>query len=154
MLKKMMSKIIEDTHALGRESMDMILSECLNAVNEVARHEGFAPTQWVLSRLPRNPATMGDEMNFSMWVLCKHMPMDQAPSVCSHVTERGQAKRSYGGTVACKDALLCERPHPLLDHTKLETLSRIAEKHEQVNTDCNGASVRDCWFREGQEQCR
>ena len=41
--------------------MDMILSECLNASNEMTRHGGFAPAHWVLSRLPRNPATMGDE---------------------------------------------------------------------------------------------
>ena len=41
--------------------MDMILSECLNAVNEMTRPGGFAPAQWVLPRLPRNPATMGDE---------------------------------------------------------------------------------------------
>ena len=61
MLKKMMSKVIKDTHASGRESMDIILSECLNAVNEMTRHGGFAPVQWVLSRLPRNLTTMGDE---------------------------------------------------------------------------------------------
>ena len=36
MLNKMMSKVIKDTHASGRESMDMILSECLNTTNEVA----------------------------------------------------------------------------------------------------------------------
>ena len=41
--------------------MYMILSECLNAVNEMTRHGGFAPAQWVLSRLPRNLTTMGDE---------------------------------------------------------------------------------------------
>ena len=41
--------------------MDMILSECFNAANEMARHGGFAAAQWVLSRLPRNPATTGDE---------------------------------------------------------------------------------------------
>ena len=46
-LKNMMSKVIKDTHASGRESMDMILSECLNAVNEMTRHGGFAPAQWV-----------------------------------------------------------------------------------------------------------
>ena len=39
----------------------MILSECLHAANEMTRHGGFAPAQWVLSRLARNPATMGDE---------------------------------------------------------------------------------------------
>ena len=61
MLKRMMSKVLKDTHASGRESVDMILSERLNAVNEMTRHGGFAPAQWVLSRLPRNPATMGGE---------------------------------------------------------------------------------------------
>ena len=61
MLKKMMSKVIKDTHASDRESMDMILSECLNAANEMTRPGGFAPAQCVLSRLPRNLATMGEE---------------------------------------------------------------------------------------------
>ena len=40
-LKKMMSKVIKDTHASSRESMDMILSEYVNAANEVTRHGGF-----------------------------------------------------------------------------------------------------------------
>ena len=61
MLKKMMSKVIKDTHASGGELMDMILSECMNAPNEMTRHGSFALAQWVLSRLPRSPATMGDE---------------------------------------------------------------------------------------------
>ena len=41
MLEKMMSKVIKDTHASGRESMDMTFSECLNAVNEMTRRGGF-----------------------------------------------------------------------------------------------------------------
>ena len=41
--------------------MDIILSECSNAANEMTRHGRFAPAQRVLARLPRNPATMGDE---------------------------------------------------------------------------------------------
>ena len=53
--------VIKDTHASGRESTDMILSECLNSANEMTRHGCFAPAQWLLSRLPRSPATMGDE---------------------------------------------------------------------------------------------
>ena len=35
MLKKVISKVIKDTHASGKETMDMILSECLNAVNDL-----------------------------------------------------------------------------------------------------------------------
>ena len=61
MFKKMMSKVIRDTHFSDRESMDMILSECLIAANEMTRHGGFALAQWVLSRLPRSLANMGDE---------------------------------------------------------------------------------------------
>ena len=61
MLKKMMSKVIKNTHASGRESMDMILSECLNAANEMTRQGGFASTQWVLSRLSRNPANVSND---------------------------------------------------------------------------------------------
>ena len=62
MLKKMTSKIIKDTHSSGRESMDVILSECLDAVNEMTRYGGFTSAQWVHSRLPCNLATMGDEV--------------------------------------------------------------------------------------------
>ena len=64
--------------------MDMILNKCLNAVHEMTRHGGFAPAKWVLSRLPHSLATMGDEDEW-MWVLCKHMLMDQQPSVYSLV---------------------------------------------------------------------
>ena len=41
--------------------MDMVLTECIAAINEGARHGGFAPVQWVLSRFPRQPATLGDD---------------------------------------------------------------------------------------------
>ena len=76
-LRRMMSKVIKDTHASGRESMDMILSECLNAVNEMARHGGFAPALWVLSRLPRNPVTMGDgPTTFGVQSHCRATPRE------------------------------------------------------------------------------
>ena len=59
MLKKMMSKVITDTHAAGRESMDTILSECFE------RRQRDDPTRRFCSNtmgtLPRNPATMRDE---------------------------------------------------------------------------------------------
>ena len=123
MLKKMMSKVIEVTHASGRESMDMILSVCLNAANEIARHGGCAPAQWVLSCLPRSPATVGDEEEcLDVCVLYKHLLMDQQRSVCSCVTERRHVKHSYDGTVVNElDVLFCERRRPWLDPTKLET---------------------------------
>ena len=64
-MKKMAQKVIKETGAIGHEAVDMILSECLNAVNELSRHGGFAPVQWVFSKFPRTPATQGDEQKFS-----------------------------------------------------------------------------------------
>ena len=65
MLKHMMQKVIKDTEATGRDAVDMVLTESINAINELARHDGFAPAQWVLSKLPRQPATLGDEREAS-----------------------------------------------------------------------------------------
>jgi hypothetical protein len=61
LLKKMMKKVITETKAVGEDAIEMILAECLNAINELARHGGFAPVQWVLNKFPRSPATHGDE---------------------------------------------------------------------------------------------
>ena len=61
MLKTMMKKVIKETNAIGEDAMGMVLTECINAINEMVRHGGFAPCQWVLSKLPRSPATQGDE---------------------------------------------------------------------------------------------
>ena len=116
----MMSKVIKDTHASGRESMDMILSECLNAVNEVTR-DGVLPQHSGYSYVFRAvlPPWV-TKMNVSMLVLCNHMAMDQQPSVCIHITEQRHVKRSYDGIVANEaDAPLCERPHQWLDPTKV-----------------------------------
>ena len=60
-LKRMLIKVIKETGAIGKSAVDTALTECLNAMNELARHGGFAPVQWVLGKFPRKPATMGDE---------------------------------------------------------------------------------------------
>ena len=61
MLKNVISKAIKDMYAAGKDTMDMIQSECLNDADEMKSHGGFDPAQWFLSRLPRAPATLGDE---------------------------------------------------------------------------------------------
>eukprot|EP00974_Lingulodinium_polyedra_P049632 4773478-Lingulodinium_polyedra.AAC.1 len=43
----------------------MVLIECINALNEMSRHGGYAASQWVLSRCPRAPATQTDEDEFA-----------------------------------------------------------------------------------------
>ena len=110
--------------------MDMILSECLNTANEMTldmevllRHSGYSHVFHAI--LP----PWVTKTNVSMWVLCKHMPLDQRTSVYSHTIEQRHLKRSYDGIVANgSDAPLCERPHTWLDPTKLEALSRIARE--------------------------
>ena len=57
----MINKIVRDTNATGEEEMNIILTEGVNACNELSRHGGFAPSQWVLGKLPRTPAMQGDE---------------------------------------------------------------------------------------------
>ena len=44
-LKKMMVNVIKETNATGWAAIVMILNECLNAINELSRHGGFAPCQ-------------------------------------------------------------------------------------------------------------
>ena len=60
-LKRMLNKVIKETNATGQEQVDMCLTECITAINELSRHGGFAPVQWVLAKFPRQPATLGDE---------------------------------------------------------------------------------------------
>ena len=60
-LKRLIDKVVKETSATGRSDMEMILTECIVTINEMTRHGGFAPVQWVLSRFPRSPATLGDE---------------------------------------------------------------------------------------------
>ena len=41
-LKQMMNKFIKETNAIGRQAIDMVLTECIAAINEMCRHGGFA----------------------------------------------------------------------------------------------------------------
>ena len=119
----MMSKVIKDTHASDRESMDMILSECLHAANEKTRHGGFAQAQ--MGTLASSTQSCHvTKMIVSMWMLCNHMLVDQQPSVCSHVTERRHVTHSYDGTVVNElDVLFFERPHLWLYPTKFRDIA-------------------------------
>ena len=62
--------------------MDMLLSGCLNAANEMIRHGGSLPAQWVFSRLPRSLA-IGDDI-----FTAPQAHADGLTTFGSHVTER------------------------------------------------------------------
>ena len=129
MLKKMMSKVIKDTHASGRESMDMILSECLNAANEMSRHGGFAPVQWVLSRLPRSPATMGDE-DECLAVSALQAQADGPTTFGIQSRDRAKARESFVRW-DCGDRVRRAALRKAAPVVGLEILSRIAQNHDK-----------------------
>ena len=60
-LKHLLDKVTKETNVGDRKAMEMALTESIVTINEMSRHGGFAPVQWVLSRFPRQPATLGDE---------------------------------------------------------------------------------------------
>ena len=104
MPKKMVSKVIKDTHASGRESMDMILSDFLNA-------------QRRLSRLPRSLATMGDEDEcLDVSAIQAHASGPTPFGIQSRY--RAKAREEF---VRWDCGERVRRPRLLLEHTKLET---------------------------------
>ena len=110
----------------------------------MTRHGGFAPAQWVLTRLSRNPATMGDEdESLDVGALQTYADGPATFGVQSHF--RAKAREAFvrldcGERVrraALRRAASVVGSHPVGDNV------RTAEKHAQANTDCNGALVPD-----------
>ena len=58
----------------------MAFTECVTAINDMSRHGGFAPVQWVLARFPRKPATLGYEEERLTLAHFKVVKMDQQHS--------------------------------------------------------------------------
>ena len=70
----MTKNYIKEINANTRDQMEMILTESLNAVNELSRHGGFAPVQWVIGKLPRTPAsTVNEEENMDIGAMQGHI---------------------------------------------------------------------------------
>ena len=44
-LKTMLNRVIKETHAKGRQEVDMALAECISAINDMSRHRGYASVQ-------------------------------------------------------------------------------------------------------------
>ena len=60
-LKAMLRKTVQETLPSNIEEMEVVLSECVTAKNELARHQGFSPAQHVLGKQPRVPGSLTDE---------------------------------------------------------------------------------------------
>ena len=150
--RRMMSKVIKVTHALGRESMDVILSEGLNAANEMARHGGFAPAQWVHSRLPRNPAD--EDECLDVGALQAHADGPSTFGVQSHY--RAKAREAFVrwdcGERVRRAALRMAAPVAGFYHVGDVSYCREARAGEH-GQQRSVVSYTDS-FREGQEQTR
>ena len=60
-LKAMLRKTVQQTLPSNTEEIETVLSECVTAKNELARHHGFSPAQHVLRKQPRMPGSITDE---------------------------------------------------------------------------------------------
>ena len=60
-VKILMRRIIHEHQIVQADDITTALAETNNAINEGSRAGGFAPTQWVLGKFPRNPGGLLDE---------------------------------------------------------------------------------------------
>ena len=60
-LKAMLRKTVQETLPSNIEEIETVLTECVTAKNELARHQGFSPAQHVLGKQPRMPGSITDE---------------------------------------------------------------------------------------------
>ena len=53
-------KTVPETLPSNTEEIETVLSECVTAKNELARHQGFSPAQHVRGKQPRMPGSITD----------------------------------------------------------------------------------------------
>ena len=61
LLKAMVVRTIAELKLTGREAVAEAINQCVITKNSMSRVKGFAPVQWVLGRLPREPGTVFEE---------------------------------------------------------------------------------------------
>ena len=61
LLKAMIVRTIAELKLSGSESIAEAVNQCVITKNSMSRVKGFAPAQWVLGRLPREPGTVFEE---------------------------------------------------------------------------------------------
>ena len=61
LLNAMIVRTIAELKLIGSESIAEATNQCVITKNSMSRVKGFAPAQWVLGRLPREPGTVFEE---------------------------------------------------------------------------------------------
>ena len=138
----MLDKVTKETNVGDHKAMEMALTESIVTINEISRHGGFAPVQWVLSRFPRQPATLGDEQERAdIGAIQAHL--DGPTAFALQAEYRLQARKAFVGwdweseySVAYFVTLV-QSQAPI----KSEILVLIAEDHDLGKLERNGALV-------------
>jgi hypothetical protein len=80
-----MINVANEIHATRRDVVDVIFSERLNAIDEMPRRGGFAPSQQALDRLIRALAGLDDERGFAdIGAIRGHVDAPALQSKCGH----------------------------------------------------------------------
>ena len=61
MWKNIFKKVVEDRNIIDDDEVTTVAAEVDKTKNELSRTGGFAPSQWVLGRLPRVPGSQHDD---------------------------------------------------------------------------------------------
>ena len=88
----MLRKTGQETLPSNIEEMEEVLSECVTAKNELARHQGFSPAQHVLGKQPRIPGSLTDEgESFGTY----HSRFDESSPFYLRHRARAEAQRAF-----------------------------------------------------------
>ena len=65
LLKAMVIRVIAELQLVGREAIQHVLTQSVMTKNRMSRVRGFAPSQWVLGKLPKEAISIMDEKNWA-----------------------------------------------------------------------------------------
>ena len=83
---------MQETLPSNIEEMEVVLSECVTAKKELARHQGFSPAQHVLGKQPRIPGSLTDEAeSFGTY----HSLYDETSPFYLRHRARAEAQRAF-----------------------------------------------------------
>ena len=65
LLKAMVIRVIAELQLVGKDAVQHVLTQSVMTKNSMSRVKGFAPSQWVLGKLPKEAGSIMDEENWA-----------------------------------------------------------------------------------------
>ena len=105
-IKGMARKVVSQTQAVGRSSVQSVLDECCTTKNSLLRHGGYSPYQWVLGKAPRGvPSLMDEEGHADLGAIqdtidpesrfaLQHQARAEAKKACVHMDTSKRVQRA------------------------------------------------------------